>query len=151
MLSADGKVVAMSTARRDDLRERVTEYMGKKHYAYLTSMGATFNGLGKVMFGKAPTAHCFLVDGAKLDAMRQAEKAKPGAPERISANDVLTSCFGKTCGSKLLIMACDFRGRIEGTKVEDAGQYHAGLLLDETGYGEPATMISRSRFGRGKQ
>ena len=61
--------------------------------------------VGKVFFGKNPIAHCFLVDDAKLEARRAEEKAKPGAPERISANDVLTSAFGNVCGSKLLIMA----------------------------------------------
>ena len=140
MLSTDGKVFPMNTVRRDDLHERVTEYMGKSHYAWLNGAGAIFNGLGKALCGKDPTAHCFLVDDEKLAAAKAEARAQPGAPARISANDVLTARYGKACGSRVLIMAADFKGRIEGTTVEDAGQYHAGLLLDEDGYAEPATI-----------
>ena len=53
-----------------ELREKVTDFMGRKHYAYLTGLGAIVNGLGKVMCGREPTAHCFLVDDAKLNAAR---------------------------------------------------------------------------------
>jgi hypothetical protein len=212
MLSADATVFAMDTKRRDDLRGRVNEYMGKKHYAYLNGAGMLFNALGKVLFGKEPTPYCFIVDDEKLKALRAEAKAKPGAPEKISANDVLTSSYGRVCGSRMLIMAADFKGRIDGTKLEDAAQcvhtpwdpttthpmgpsslmwgsasrmaslsitpwprtelgalgagvlrlcraslthltrrcvhgsplttrrYHAGMLLDEQGYGEPASI-----------
>jgi hypothetical protein len=68
--------------------------MGKQYYAYLTGCSpALVNGLSKVCCSKDPTAHCFLVDNAKLDALRAEAKAQPGAPERISTNDVLTSRF----------------------------------------------------------
>lgn len=133
-------VVAMNPTRKHELREQVTEFMGKRHYAWLTGAAAMLNGLGKALCGREPTAHCVLVDDAALRAAREEATSRPDAPGRISANDVLTSAFGNTCGSRLLIMAADFKGRIAGTSREDAGQYHAGLLLDARGYGEPATI-----------
>ena len=140
MLSAEGTVVAMNPTRQEALQDKVYEYMGKRHYAYLSGAGNTFNALGKIFFGKNPTAYCFLVDDAKLAEAKAQAKAKPGAPDRISANDVLTSAYGTVCRSKLLIMAADFKGRIEGTSATDAAQYHAALMLDEEGYGEPGTI-----------
>lgn len=140
MLSADGTVVAMNPTRQEALQDKVNEYMGKRHYAYLTDAACTFNALGKIFFGKNPKAYCFLIDDAKLAAAKAAAKAQPGAPDRISANDVLTSAYGKACRLKLLIMAADFKGRIEGTSTTDAAQYHAALMLDESGFGSPAAI-----------
>ena len=37
-------------------------------------------------------------------------------------------------------MACDFKGRIQGTSAEDAAQYHGALLFDESSYAEPAAI-----------
>ena len=51
-----------------------------------------------------------------------------GAPERISANDILTSTFASLCKSRVFIMAVDFKGKIEGTAPTDAAQYHSGFL-----------------------
>ena len=130
----------MKTERSDELRAAVDNYMGKAHFAYLNGAANGFGAIGKILFGKNTKAYCFLVDDAKLAKAKAAERAKPGAPERLSANDVLTSAYGRACKSGLLIMACDFKGRIPGTSAEDAGQYHAALLLDESGYGEPAAI-----------
>ena len=133
------KVIAMDTKRRDDLRERVTEFMGKKHYAYLNGAGMIFNSLGKLLFGKDPTPYCFLVDDEKLSALRAEAKAKPGAPDRISANDVLTS-FGVLTRARVLSMAINFRNRIDGLTLADAGNYHHGLLFDPRGYARPGDI-----------
>ena len=140
MLSADGEVVAMNPTRQEALQDKVYEYMGRKEYAFLNGAANMCNALRKVFFGKNPKAYCFLVDDAKLSEAKAAAKAKPDAPDRISANDVLTSAYGKVCQSSLLIMACDFKGRIEGTSATDAAQYHAALLLDADGYGSPASI-----------
>ena len=140
MLSADGEVVAMNPTRQEALQDKVYEYMGRKEYAFLNGAANMCNALRKVFFGKNPQAYCFLVDDAKLSEAKAAAKAKPDAPDRISANDVLTSAYGKVCQSSLLIMACDFKGRIEGTSATDAAQYHAALLLDADGYGSPASI-----------
>jgi len=140
MLSADGEVVAMNPTRQEALQDKVYECMGRKEYAFLNGSANMWNALGKIMFGKNPKAYCFLVDDAKLSEAKAAAKAQPEAPDRISANDVLTSAFGKLCQSRLLIMAADFKGRIEGTSITDAAQYHAALLLDAEGYGSPATI-----------
>lgn len=75
-------------------------------------------------------AYFFLVDDAKLDAVKAAAKALPDEPDRISANDVLMSACGRVCKSNLLIMAAEFKGQIEGTSATDSAQYHAALLLD---------------------
>lgn len=140
MLSADGTVVAMNPTRDEALQDKVYEYMGRKEYAFMSGAANMCNALRKVFFGKNPKAYCFLVDDAKLSEAKAAAKARPDAPDRISANDVLTSAYGKVCQSKLLIMACDFKGRIEGTSATDAAQYHAALLLDADGYDSPATI-----------
>ena len=95
-------IVAMKTERSDQLREAVDIYMGKSQLAYLNGATNAFNALGKIGFGKTPTAHCFLVDDAKLKLMKEEEKAKPGAPTRLSANDILTSGYGRACKSRLL-------------------------------------------------
>eukprot|EP00966_Prymnesium_polylepis_P092455 2140056-Prymnesium_polylepis.1 len=139
-LSADAAIISMNPTRKHDIRDKVTEHMGKAHWDHLNGCSNTLNALGKIFFGKNPTAHCFLVDDAKLSTAKAEAKAKPGAPEKISANDVLTSAFGRVCRPRLLIMACDFKGRIEGTVAEDAGQYHGGLIFDEQGYAEPAAI-----------
>ena len=115
MLSSNGAIVAMDPRRKEELAEKPKEFMGMAHYAYLNGGTNALNGLGKIAFGKNPKAHCFLVDDAKLNAAKAEAKAKPGAPERISSNDVLTSAFASLCKSRVFIMAVDFKGRIEGT------------------------------------
>ena len=94
--------------------------------------------VGSIFFGKHPTVHCFLVDDAKLSAARK-EAAASGSL-KVSANDVLTSGFGTVCRPRLLTMAIDFKGRIEGLTLQDAGNYHGGLLFDETAYCSPAAI-----------
>ena len=115
MLSSNGAIVAMDPRRKEELAEKPKEFMGMAHYAYLNGGTNALNGLGKIAFGKNPKAHCFLVDDAKLNAAKAEAKAKPGAPERISSNDVLTSAFASLCKSRVFIMAVDFKGKIEGT------------------------------------
>ena len=115
MLSSNGVIVAMDPRRKEELSEKPKEFMGRAHYAYLNGGTNALNGLGKIAFGKNPKAHCFLVDDAKLNAAKAEAKAKPGAPERISSNDVLTSAFASLCKSRVFIMAVDFKGKIEGT------------------------------------
>ena len=130
----------MNPERREELQDKVYEFMGKKHYSYLYGAANSFNSLGKILFGRKPKAHCFLVDNAKIAELKAAAKAEPGAPERLSTNDVLTSAYGKASQARLLIMAADFKGRIEGTTHSDAAQYHAALIFDPEGYAAPASI-----------
>ena len=134
----DGKITALNTTRKQELSDRVPEWVGKKHYAYMTgSLGNTLNAIGCLLCGKMPASYCFMIDDAKLKAAKDAAKAAtPDMPDgmHISTNDVLTSGFAKVNKPRLLTMAMDFKGRIDGLKREDAGNYHAGILLDPAGY-----------------
>merc|ERR1712046_109246 len=67
-------------------------------------------------------------------------KAQPGAPAKISMNDVLTSNYGNLVKPRVLTMAIDFRGKIAGLSEKDAGNYHSGLLYDKNGYATPSAI-----------
>ena len=84
-----------------------------------------FCALGAIMFGPSPAVHCFAVDAARLTEAREVAKA---AGQGVSANDVLTPGVGNVCAPRLLTMACDFKGKIEGPTHEMAGNYHAGSM-----------------------
>ena len=140
----DGKIIALNTTRKQELSDKVPEWVGKKHYAYMTgSIGNTLNAIGCLLFGKMPASFCFMIDDNKLKAAK--EKAKDATPDlpdgmHISTNDVLTSGFAVVCKPRLLTMAMDFKGRIDGLKREDAGNYHAGIMLDPKSYTQPGEI-----------
>lgn len=144
MLSGEAKVTPLNPERKQAMSDRVPEYVGAKHYKYMTaSVPNVLNSVGSLIRGKKVTSHCFLVDEEKLSiAKKEAESQGCALPEgvHVSTNDVITSGFGKVMKPRLLTMAMDFKGRIEGLSREDAGNYHAGIILDPDSYAEPSII-----------
>ena len=89
---------------------------------------------------KNQPVHCFLIDKKKLVDAKEKAKEGPNAPEFVSTNDILTSTFGRTTNARLLTMAMDFRGRVDGLTKKTAGCYHAGLLFDPDAYSTPGNI-----------
>lgn len=139
MLADNSEIFAIDPVRNEAFFKQGPELVGKKEMASMMSTPAILNSIGCMLFGKKPTLHCFLIDEAKLTAAK--EQAKGQAPF-ISTNDILTSGFGLASCPKMLLMAFDFRGRVEGLSDKNAGNYNGGCLYDKATYSSPAAIRS---------
>eukprot|EP00927_Polykrikos_kofoidii_P077805 TRINITY_DN74709_c0_g1_i1.p1 TRINITY_DN74709_c0_g1~~TRINITY_DN74709_c0_g1_i1.p1 ORF type:complete len:422 (+),score=70.22 TRINITY_DN74709_c0_g1_i1:115-1380(+) len=144
MLSAKSDVIALNAKRKQELSNKGPDLVGKREYDSHLSGPTILNGIGAFMgmkcCGKKPKLFCYLVDDDKLNAAVAEAKSIPGAPEKISMNDILTSGYGQLVRPRLLTMAIDYHGKIEGLAEEDAGNYHSGLIYDPNGYATPAAI-----------
>lgn len=141
MLSAEGAVQPVDAARKQAAQDAVPGQVGPRFQARLLGVPVALNGIGEMLWGKRARMHCLLVDGERLGVAKAAAKAAaPEVPGHISTNDVLTSGFGRLVKARLLLMAIDFRNRIDGLTFGDAGNYHSGLLFDAAAYSHPSTI-----------
>ena len=161
-------ITALCPMRKQECYDKIPDVVGKKQHAYMMGdVGNICNALGKLMCGSKPVAHCFIVDDDKLKVAREQAAASFGG--QCSANDVLTSgeqlssplsslfplfsspCFGlarvvpiagfaNAVKPRLLNMAVDFKGRIDGLSTNDAGNYHLGIYFDPQGYASPGSI-----------
>jgi len=141
LASQSSPITALSPVRKQECYDKIPEVVGKTQHAYMMGdIGSIFNALGKLMCGTKPVPHCFIVDDDALKVAREQASASFGA--KCSANDVLTSGFANAVKPRLLNMACDFKGRIDGLTMNDAGNYHLGLYFDPQGYAQPGGIRS---------
>ena len=86
------------------------------------------------MKAKKNPPQCFYLDKEKLKTAKEIAAAEPGAAPFVSSNDIVTSGFARATNSKMITMAMDFRGRLEGLTTKHAGNYHLGLLFGPDGH-----------------
>ena len=143
MLFEGAEVYPLDAVRNEKHRTTLPELVGKKANKWMTSAscGQIMNFIGIMCCGKKnQPVHCFFVDKNKLADAKEKAKEGPNAPEFVSTNDILTSTFGRTTNARLLTMAMDFRGRVDGLTKKTAGCYHAGLLFDPDAYSTPGNI-----------
>jgi len=144
MLSAGTEVFACNVDRKEDLCKKAPDIIGKQHFAKHLALSSILNGLGAFIRMKCcckkVKLHCFNVDDAALGKAIAAAKALPDAPAKITTNDILTSGYGQAVRPRLLTMAIDFHGKIDGLEPNDVGNYHSGTIYDRNGYATPAAI-----------
>jgi hypothetical protein len=149
MIFEGAEIFPMDPVRNEAYREKLPDVIGKKDEKWMTKPGCgqICNFLGIMCCGrKNMPVYCYTVDPEKLKAEKEKAKTAPGAPEFVSTNDILTSGFGRATQTRLLTMAMDFRGRIDGLTKQTAGCYHAGLLFGPECY-ESAGSIRKALTG----
>eukprot|EP00943_MAST-04B_sp_MAST-4B-sp1_P008655 g8655.t1 len=143
MLFDGAEIFALEAVRNEKYRADLPEKIGKKASKWMMNPGCgqIMNFIGLMCCGrKNQPVYCFLVDPKKLTEAKENAKQGPNAPEFVSTNDILTSGFGRTTNTRLLTMAMDFRGRVDGLTKKTAGCYHAGLLFDPDAYSTPGNI-----------
>lgn len=115
------EIKALSPVRKEDCHSRLPEFVGVEEEKFIKN-GLNFNFLGELLCHKKETRrYCFLLDDEKVKAAKETRK---GDAPFVSTNDIITSGFGNVADARLMIMATEFTGKIEG--LERSGTY--GML-----------------------
>ena len=132
----------MVVTRNESLRDSLPSEVGEREYQVMVNPSCMqiINYIAVYATSKKVVPQCFFVDKEKLNDIKERAKQEPNAAEFISANDVITSGFGKTIDAEMLTMAMDFRGKLSGLTKEHAGCYHLGVLFGREGYESPNTI-----------
>lgn len=136
MLSSNVEPSAMDPVRNESLRKGLPAQVGEKEYKFMVSPGvcAICHYIGVAIKAKKNPPQCFYLDKEKLKMAKEIASAEPGAAPFVSTNDIVTSGFARATKSKMITMAMDFRGRLEGLTTKHAGNYHLGLLFGPDGF-----------------
>jgi len=134
MLSSAGEIKALNQRREVETDARMSSTC-KASRDFVLSAGHLLNVMcGLVCGGKTKTV-VRRVDAAKIAAAKADAKAR-GA-EFVSTNDIITSNLGNLTGARVLLMALNHRGRVEGATAADAGNYEDTLAIDQGYFGTP--------------
>ena len=141
-ITSDPLKSPMQVKRVQEAAPKMIEAQGKADYDFTTSIGHIGAAAMGAMFGKKARLYTYYVDETKIATKKAICKevaSKEGKETVIvSHNDIITSAFGNCVDGRLINMAVNWRGRVEG--IMDpfyAGNYEYVLWLDKQQYQSP--------------
>lgn len=151
MLISGCEPQSLEVERKHEMIDKAPEITGKNWHTLKMGIATLFHMLGggcrKRCCGTRLRLASFQIDDEKVKAAIAEAQKIPGAPEKLSTNDVLTSGFGNLCMPRMLTMLVDYRRIFEGLTPLHAGNYSAYALFGGPGsYGTPC-MIRESVAG----
>ena len=128
--------IPLEVKRKPELMPKIEE-ASAPGFTIFPTPGFIFNMITTLKFGPKMKASAYFVDNEKIKVFKA--KAKEEGAAFVSTNDIVTSSWGAATNARLLAMAINFRGRIEGAENTMAGNYESVLWLD------PVTMKSPAK------
>jgi len=143
MLSSAAVPFAMKAERDEKFQDGMPRQIGEEFYEAMLNPGLPMmvHYLGIWAKAKRVKPLCFFIDEDKLKAAKESAAGAGAEGEEpapyVSTNDIVTSGFGRAVNARMLTMAINFRGRMDGLTAERAGNYHSGLIWGPDGYATP--------------
>lgn len=134
MLSDGAQIKALNPVRKQDKSQLIADAI-KEDMSWFFGCTFMMGIMCKLICGPKINYHARLVDPAKINAAKE-DAVKRGA-KFVSTNDILTSTFGNMTSARNLMMAVNFRNRVDGLIDSDAGNYDGVPVLDEDVYKNP--------------
>jgi len=139
MLSSTNELFPMEIERDEKYQDSIPAQIGEDVYKFMMSPGLCMicHYMGVMAKANNDPPQCFLIDQDKLKKAKEDAKAESGAAAYVTTNDVITSGFAKAVNAKMLTMAINFRGRLDGLTARHAGNYHSGVIWGPDGSASP--------------
>lgn len=147
MLSKDQSIEALDFKRKREMEEKGRKAAGESEYDFLMSGKIVLNVLGKMITNPKYYISAFYLDPVKIKSRKEEEDQYikgngnlSDLPFSCSTNDILASTFGQVTKSRIMMMAINWRGRLEGCLDKDAGNYESALVYDPPSYSRPSAI-----------
>ncbi len=140
MLSKNVEIESLTSKRKPEMNDIGKKAIGEKEYNYLFSGAIFMNVIGSLLKGPKSAVSAFYIDETKVADIKKSEDerlAKANAKSdsfSCSTNDILTSTFGQATKARSLLMAINWRGRLDGLSDTDAGNYESSIPFDPQRY-----------------
>lgn len=109
--SASTPATVYDTARFMKFDELQVECAGVEEHKYMSSAGLVCNS-GMLCGGKSKFFAAY-IDMERV-ALQKIIAKEGGKVEYVSTNDIVTSDLGRACGSRIMILAINWRNRLDG-------------------------------------
>lgn len=148
MLSSSCTTMALTAERMHHTAEAQIEAGGKEDQEWQMGMPMICNVICSLMCSKATKLYAYYVDEDKIAALKQKAKATAKDPDAfVSTNDILTAHFANATDRSIMLMAMNFRGRVDGVTEDLAGNYETALVFDRDSCYDPISIRQTLKNG----